>query len=129
MPIQGVVPSSQPLGSWVLVFLFLLDLVPVPEKLSSRMNVLVWVCKCLSCLRIPQVYKELLSRVFPSSKEPLLVSDLDVLDYVREVRDPLPLSHLNTLDRGRSVFLQPKVKGPIESEDLRDLDAVFFSRC
>jgi hypothetical protein len=83
MLIQGVVPSSQPLGSGALVFLFLLELVPVPEKLSSRMSVLVWVCKYLQCLRIPQVYKELLSRDFTSSKEPLPVSDLDVLDYVR----------------------------------------------
>jgi hypothetical protein len=82
------------------------------------MSVLVWVCKYLQCLRIPQVYKELLSRDFTSSKEPLLVSDLDVLDYVREVGDLLPLSHLNTLDGCRPIVLQPILKGPIESEDL-----------
>jgi hypothetical protein len=76
------------------------------------------------CLGIPQVHKELLSRVFISSKEPLLVSDLDVLDYVREVRDTLPLSHLDALDKCRPVVLQLEVKGPIKSKDLRDLNAI-----
>ena len=70
MPIQGVVPSSLPLGNGAPVLLFLLKLVPVPEKLGSRMKVLVWVCKSLQCLRVPQVYKELVSRKFTSSKEP-----------------------------------------------------------
>jgi len=92
MPIQGVVPSSLPLGNGAPVFLLLLELVPVPEKLSSRMKVLVWICKSLQCLRIPQVYKELVSREFTSSKEPLLVPDLDVLDDVREVADVTPVS-------------------------------------
>ncbi len=95
--------SSLPFGSGTFVFLLLFGLIPVPEKLSSRVSVLAWVCKCFQCLGIPQVHKELFSRVFTSSKEPLLVSDLDVLDYVREVRDPLPLSHLDALDRRRPL--------------------------
>jgi len=117
MPIQGVVPSSLPLGNGAPVFLLLLELVPVPEKLSSRMKVLVWVCKSLQCLRIPQVYKELVSRELTSSKEPLLVPDLDVLDDVREVADVTPF-HLDTLDRSRPVVLQPNLKVPVEPEDL-----------
>jgi len=91
-------------------------------------SVLAWVCKGLQCLGIPQVYKEVFPRVFTSSKEPLLVPDLDVLDYVREVGDPLPFFHLDTLDRSRPVVLQPKVKCPIEPEDLRDLNAVSAGR-
>jgi len=118
MPIQGVVPSSLPLGSGALVFFFLLELVPAPEKLSSRMSVLVWVCKCLQCLRVPQVYKELVSREFTSSKEPLLIPDLDVLDDIREVADVTSFSHLDTLDRSWPVVLQPNLEVPVEPEDL-----------
>ena len=92
------------------------------------MSVLAWVCKGLQCLGIPQVYKEVLPRVFTSSKEPLLVPDLDVPDYVRKVGNPLPFSHLDTLDRSRPVVLQSKVKGPIEPEDLRDLYAISAGR-
>jgi len=69
-------------------------------------------------LGIPQVYKEVLPRVFTSSKEPLLVPDLDVLGYVREVGDPLPLSHLDAFDGSRPVVVQSEVKGPVEPEDL-----------
>jgi len=98
-----------------LILLFLFVLVPVPEKLSSRMSDLVWVCKCLQCLRIPQVYKELLSRVFTSSKEPLLVPDLGVLDNVGEVRDP-PSFHLDSLERNRPVVFQPEVKVPSKTD-------------
>jgi len=113
-----VAPLPLPLRGGTLLLLFLFGLVPVPEKLSSRMKVLVWVCKCLQCLRIPQVYKELLSREFTSSKEPLLVPDLDVLDYVREVGDPPPFSHFDTLDRSRPIVLQSNLKVPVEPEDL-----------
>lgn len=116
MPIQGVVPSSLPLGNGALVLFFLLELVPVPEKLSSRMKVLVWICKSLQCLRIPQVYKELVFREFTSSKEPLLVPDLDVLDDVREVADVTPF-HLDTLDRSRPAVVQPNLEVPVEPED------------
>ena len=69
------------------------------------MSVLTWVHNCLQSLRIPQDNKELLSRVFTSSKEPLLV-----LDNVGEVRDP-PSLHLDGLERNRPVVLQPEVKG------------------
>jgi len=118
MPIQGVVPSSLPLGIGAPVLLFLLELVPVPEELGSRMKVLVWVCKSLQCLRVPQVYKELVSRKFTSSKEPLLIPDLNVLDDIREVADVTSFSHLDTLDRSRSIVLQSNLKSPVEPEDL-----------
>jgi len=91
-------------------------------------SVLAWVCKGLQCLGIPQVYKEVLSRDFTSSKEPLLVPDLDVLDYAREVGDPLPFFHRDTLDRSRPVVLQPKAKGPVVPEDLQDLNAISTGR-
>jgi hypothetical protein len=71
------------------------------------MSVLTWA---LQSLRIPQVNKELLSRVFTSSKEPLFVPDLGVLDNVGEVRDP-PSLHLDGLESNRPVVLQPEVEG------------------
>jgi hypothetical protein len=113
VPIQGVAPSSLPLRSGILILLLLFDLVPVPEKLSSRMSVIAWFHSCLQSLRIPQVNKELLSRVFTSSKEPLLVPDLGVLDNVGEVRDS-PSFHLDSLERNRPVVFQPKVEVPVK---------------
>ena len=94
-----------------MILLLLFGLVLVPEKLSSRISVLTWVHNCLQCLRIPQVNKELLSRVFTSSKEPLLVPDLGVPDNVGEVRDPTSF-HLDSLKRNRLVVFQPEVKVP-----------------
>jgi len=96
-----------------LLLLSLFNLVPVPEKLSLRMSVLAWVHNCLQSLRIPQVNEELLSRFLPSSKEPLLVPDLGVLDSVGEIRFP-PSLHFDRLERNRPVVLQPEVKSLVK---------------
>jgi len=77
------------------------------------MSVLAWVHKGLQSLRNPQVNAELLSRVFTSSKEPLLVPDLGVPDNVREVRFP-PSLYLHRLERISPVVLQPEVKSLVK---------------
>jgi hypothetical protein len=73
------------------------------------MSVLVWVLNCLQSLGISQVNKELLSRVFTSSKEPILVPDPGVPNYVEDVR-VAPVSLLDDLQRDRPVVLQLEVK-------------------
>jgi hypothetical protein len=77
------------------------------------MSILAWVHNCLQSLRIPQVNEELLSRVFTSRKEPLLVPDLDVLDNVGEARLS-PSLYLDILERNRPVVFQHEVKSLVK---------------
>ena len=104
-----MIPLPLPFRGWTLLLLFFFDLNPVPGKLSPGMSVLVWVLNCHQSLGIPQVNKELLSRVFISSKEPIMVPDLGVLNYVEDVRlAPAPL--LDDLERDGPAVLQLEVK-------------------
>jgi hypothetical protein len=81
--------------------LLLLCLGPVLEKLSPGMSILVWVLNCLQSLGIPQVNKELFSRVLSFSKEPILVPKLGVPNYFEDVKLPPDLPPiLGNLEKG-----------------------------
>ena len=81
--------------------MLLLSLGPVLEKLSPVMSIFVWVLNCLQSLGIPQVDKELFSRVLSSSKEPILVPELGVPNYFEDVKLPSALPPIpGNLERG-----------------------------